>query len=109
MAELKQKQQVWYRNLNVPAKTYNKKLGLENINVYPANELQKSYGIVCNATLVLVSGNIRVTIFKSKNNPDTIYLTPPGVERMGDNYYENVQLRYELKAQVLKYIESLMK
>lgn len=102
-------QPVWYQNVNVPARPHNRKLGLENIKVYSANPLQKSYGIVCNAVLYLISGSVRVTVCESKNNPGTLYLVAPGTERVGEQYYENVQLKYELKAQVLKYIESLSK
>ncbi|MBJ8109130.1 hypothetical protein COK00_12060 [Bacillus cereus] len=104
---------VWYRTVNVPVRTHNKEYGLKDIKVYPANALQKSYGMVCNCILYLVCGTIRVTIAESKNNPGTIYLITPGqtqVEVQGNpQYYENVQLSYELKAQVLKYVESLTK
>lgn len=103
--------QVWYRQVNVPAKPSNKALGLDNIKVYPANALQKSHGIVCNCILYLVSGSVRVTIAESRNNPGTLYLITPGQDRFevqGNlQYYENVQLKYDLKAQILKYIESL--
>lgn len=105
--------QVWYRTVNVPAKPFNQALGLDDIKVYPANALQKSYGIVCNCILHLVSGSVRITIAESKNNPGSLYLITPGQDRIevqGNlQYYENVQLKYELKAQILKYIESLTK
>ncbi len=106
-------QSVWYRTVNVPVRAHNKELGLNDIKVYPANDLQRAHGIVCNCILYLVSGSIRVTIAESKNNLGTIYLVTPGqtpFETEGNvQYYENVQLKYELKAQILKYIESLTK
>lgn len=100
---------VWYRKVAVPVKPSNKSLGLEHITVHPANENQKKYGIVCNCVLKLVSGDVRVTIGQSKKNPGTIYLAAPGQEKVGNIYYQNVRLKTELQAQVLKYIESLMK
>jgi hypothetical protein len=105
--------QVWYRTVNVPVKPHNKKFGLNDIKVYPSNALQKSYGMVCNCILYLTSGSVRVTIAESKNNPGTLYMITPGQDRVevqGNlQYYENVQLKYELKAQILKYVESLTK
>ncbi|MGG1071373.1 hypothetical protein ABE178_16330 [Priestia megaterium] len=107
------KQQVWYRSVKVPTRSYNKGLGLNNIKVFPANPHQRTFGIVCNCVLELVCGSVRVTIGESKHNPGTLYLATPGQDKIVDHntgeitYYENVNLNYELKAQVLKYVESL--
>lgn len=107
------KQQVWYRSVKVPVRPYNKGLGLNNIKVFPANQLQRSYGIVCNCILDLICGSVRVTIGESKHNPGTLYLATPGQDKIVDSdtgeitYYDNINLKYELKAQVLKYVESL--
>ncbi|MES9681851.1 hypothetical protein ABWK22_02800 [Gottfriedia acidiceleris] len=106
------KPQVWYRSVKVPVRPYNKALGLDDIKVFPANAKQKEFGIVCNCILHLISGTVRITIAESKHQPGMLYLVTPGQEKMlvkGQvQYYENVQLKYELKAQVLKYIESLV-
>lgn len=101
----------WYHKVNVPCSPTNAKYGLEDIKVYGISALQKSYGMVANIVVYLNSGSIRLTVAESKNNPGTLYLITPGQERIIDEngeakYYENVQLRYELKAQILKYVEK---
>lgn len=107
------KQPVWYRTSRFQAKPTNKALGLEDIKVYPANAVQKSYGLVCNCLLVLNSGSIRITVAESKKKPGTLYIITPGQEKVVDDrgnptYFENVQIRYELQGQILKYIDSLL-
>lgn len=105
----------WYLNTEVPTSPKNKSLGLLNIRVYKANENQAQYGIVCNCILELVCGHITVTVGRSKNDPNLLYVAAPGQSKYMDQntgevkYYENVLLNFELKAQVLKYIESLIR
>lgn len=103
--------QVWYHKVNVPCAAENPKYGLENIRVYGVSALQKSYGMVANVIVQLSCGTIRLTVAESKKNPGTLYLITPGQERVINEdgeaqYFENVQLKYELKAQILKYVES---
>lgn len=110
--QLKTNAQTWYHKVKVPCRPTNAKLGLEGIRVFNATALQRSYGMVCNIIVDLVGVSIRLTVAESKKNPGTLYLITPGQERViGEDgqatYYENVQLKYELKAQILKYVESL--
>ena len=110
--KLRTNAQAWYHKVEVPCRPTNKKFGLEGIRVFNATPLQRQYGIVCNAILDLTCASVRVTVAESKNNPGTLYMITPGQEKViGEDgqptYYENVKLKYELKAQVLKYVESL--
>ena len=109
---MKLKTQAWYHKVKVPCRPTNEKLGLEGIRVFNATAKQRNAGIICVAIVDLLCGSIRITVAESRNNPGTLYLITPGHERIvsadGEvKYYENVQLKYELKAQILKYIESL--
>lgn len=104
----------WYMNTDVPASPRNKQLGLLGVRLYKANANQEQYGIVCNALLETVCGHITVTVCRSKNDPDLLYLSTPGskkfVSEQGEvRYYEPVFLVYGLKAQVLKYVESKLR
>ena len=110
--KLKTNAQAWYHKVKVPCRPTNEKLGLTGIRVFNVTAKQRAVGMVCVAVIDLVCGSIRVTVAESKNNPGTLYLLTPGQEKAvtpdGEvKYYESVQLKYELKAQILKYVESL--
>lgn len=109
---MKLKTQAWYHKVKVPNRPTNEKLGLTGIRVFNVTAKQRAVGMVCVAIIDLVCGSIRVTVAESKNNPGTLYLITPGQEKTvtqdGEvKYYESVQLKYELRAQILKYVESL--
>lgn len=111
--KLKTQAQKWYHKVKVPASPVNPNLGLQGIRIFNVTEMQRAHGMVCVALVDLVCGTVRITVAESKKNPGTIYLITPGQERYitedGEaKYYENVQLKYELRAQILKYVESLM-
>lgn len=105
----------WYRQdteqlagvTNLPS---NEVLGLENVLIFPPSEKQAEKGMVCAVILKTLIGDVRATIYESKNTPGTIYLTPPqSREELEDGevkYHDEVKMTSKLIAQVLRYVET---
>jgi len=101
----------WYDKYDVPATTSNKKLGLTDIRLYAASDAQAKHGIICTAVVKMLGLSIRLLVKESKKNKDELYLNIPGTEKYADangevQYYDNVNLDVNLKAQILKYVET---
>lgn len=102
----------WYDKKGASAKPVNKALGLVDVRLYNASDSQRSAGIICTAVVQLTGVSLRCGVMESKKNPDMLVLAVPGVnksvnESTGEvKYFENVQLDLDVKAQVLRYIET---
>jgi hypothetical protein len=105
----------WYRHdtenlagvTNLPV---NAGLGLESVLIFPPTEKQAEKGMVCATILKTVIGDVRCTVYESKNAPGTIYITPPqSREEQEDGkviYHDEVKMTSKLQAQVLRFIET---
>jgi hypothetical protein len=105
----------WYRHdtenlsgvTNLPA---NKALGLDDILVFTPSDAQASNGMVCATILKTLVGDIRATVYQSKNSPGTVYLRPPQSREEKEDgeivYHDEVKMPSKLVAQVLRYIET---
>jgi hypothetical protein len=106
----------WYRHdteelagvTNLPT---NKELGLDNVLVFDPSDAQMENGMVCAVILKTLVGDIRGTIYQSKNAPGTLYLRPPQSreenEETGEvKYHDEVKLPSKLIAQVLRFMET---
>jgi len=101
----------WYDKYKVPATAKNKSLGLEGIALYSPSKAQAAHGMVCTAVIKLLSGSIRLVVKESQKREGELYLNIPGTDKYADEngevkYYDNVNLKVELKAQILKYVET---
>ena len=107
----------WYRqdteNLagvtNLPS---NSAIGLESIVVFPPSESQSENNMVCAVILKTIVGDVRGTVYQSKNAPDTIYLRPPQSKEELENgevkWHDEVKLTSKIIAQTLRYVETLV-
>lgn len=106
----------WYRHeteqlVGVTALPSNPDLGINEIKIYAPTEAQAETGMVVAGTLVTVVGEIRVTIYQSQKQPDTIYLRAPQSreedEETGEmKYYDEVKLSPKVVAQTLRFVET---
>ena len=106
----------WYRQdteqlAGVTALPSNPDLGLTEIKIYAPTDAQAETGMVVAGTLVTVVGEIRVTIYQSQKQPDTLYLRAPQSreedEETGEfKYYDEVKLNPKVVAQTLRFVET---
>ena len=98
----------WYHGVKgVNSRGTNKRIGLNLIKAFPASEKQLDVGIVGSALLYLNGVTVRVAVGLTKNG-EGLHVIPPGINKVGDTYFENVQLSYEVKAQVLLFFEKYL-
>jgi hypothetical protein len=106
----------WYRHdtenlagvTNMPS---NEAFGLDGILIFPPSDSQAENGMICAVILKTIVGDIRGTVYQSKNAPGTCYLRPPQsreeIEETGEvKYHDEVKMPSKLIAQVLRYIET---
>lgn len=106
----------WYRHeteqlAGVTALPSNPEIGLNEIRIYAPTEAQAETGMVVAGTLITAVGEIRVTIYQSKSQPDTLYLRAPQSreedEETGEmKYYDEVKLTPKVVAQTLRFVET---
>lgn len=106
----------WYRHdtenlagvTNLPS---NKEIGLDQILIFPPSEAQVESGMVCAVILKTIVGDIRGTVYQSKQSPGTIYLRPPQSKEENEEtgevkWHDEVKMTSKLIAQVLRHIET---
>lgn len=105
----------WYRQetellSGVTSNPVNLPLGIKDILIFDPSQLQEEKGMVCAVMIKTVVGDIRGTVYESKNHENTLYLRPPQSREEKEDgevvFHDEVKFEAPIVAQVLRYIET---
>lgn len=105
----------WYRQetellSGVTSNPVNLPLGIKDILIFDPSQLQEEKGMVCAVMIKTTVGDIRGTVYESKNHENTLYLRPPQSREEKEDgevvFHDEVKFEAPVVAQVLRYIET---
>ncbi|WP_263117469.1 hypothetical protein [Bacillus subtilis] len=110
--ENRQSDPFWYRNnasylygvTNTPS---NPRFGIEEISLKPSTSNQIPHGILANGTLRTVVGSISFQIRLSKHQAPFVQTISTPIDKEKGQYWEHINLRPQVKAQILRHYEAL--
>lgn len=103
----------WYRDEEgTTNNAHNLLVGITNMVVFQPTPKQAEHAMLASVLVQTVIGDIHVTIHQSKAYPDAIYLRVPQTKRVDEEgnvaFHDELKLNKKVKAQILRYVDSLL-